>query len=437
MSVVLSLKQKHFAAVACDGRLSRRRADGGLVAVGEDYYKFRVLTEDIVLACTGSAFIDERLYRRALSFVEPRIDDANLFRELAAFLPVQLYGLHALAKQRVDCEGAVAILLGFDAVERRIRRIACQVRGEELNAQEDDEESSSMGNEDAMRLGLVLVEQVARELGPDAPLERVLPALEAAVRRVSDAVPHSVNRNVRSYLIAPGSDALLDGTTYGRSLNTRLSSGRPLIDFAEGIHVNKHLGNIPDDAGSSRFAVLAVDANRRPIADFSQAHLNKNLDNVPNGTRAAWDTTTQKTAAVDSAGNLLLKNVSDAVGVTGGPSTSSTTFSVIPEMTQTLTFKGNKVIIILTCTITFAQAAGGRGASFALFKDGVQISDVYQITIAESTGNIGCTNILSLSYVDTPTAGSHTYDVRWAVNSNLYSVTALNAARRLQVVELG
>jgi hypothetical protein len=418
MSVVLSLKQKHFAAVACDGRLSRRRADGGLVAVGEDHFKFRVLTEDIVLACTGSAFIDERLYRRALSFVEPRIDDANLFKELAAFLPVELYGLHALAKQRVDCEGAVAILLGFDAAERRIRRIACQVRGEELNAGEDDEESSSMGNEDAMRLGLVLVE----------PLERVLPALEAAVRRVSDAVPHSVNRNVRSYLIAPGSDALLDGTTYGRPLNTRLSSGRPLIDFAEGIHVNKHLGNVPDDAGSSRFAVLAVDANRRPIADFSQAHLNKNLDNVPNGTRAAWDTTTQKTAAVDSGGNLLLKNINGVVGVTSSPTTSSAAFTTIPEMTATLTTKGNKILLLFSGS--FKCNNPGIACQFAFFRDGIQIGQWVEYTI-------GTTDVVvSLQYVDSPSAASHTFDVRWETNS-LDILTAMSTLRQFQAVELG
>src|SRR5947209_352734 len=32
--------------------------------------------------------------------------------------------------------------------------------------------------------------------------------------------------------------------------------------------------------------------------DLQRAYVNKNLDNVPNGTRSAWDTGTQKTAAV-------------------------------------------------------------------------------------------------------------------------------------------
>jgi hypothetical protein len=232
-------------------------------------------------------------------------------------------------------------------------------------------------------------------------------------------------------------DNIPDGPTYSRTLGTRVNAGRPTIDFAEAIHNNKNVDNIGDGTTYARTLGTRVNSGR-PTIDFGEGiHSNQNLDHVPNGTRAAWDSTTQKTAAVDTAGNLLLKNIGDGVGVTGSPSTSSTTLSVIPEMNQTLTFKGNKVIVICTCTITFAQAAGGRGASFALFKDGVQLSDLYQITIAESTGNIGCTNTLGLSFLDTPAAGSHTYDVRWAVNSNLYSVTALNTARRLQVVELG
>lgn len=49
-------------------------------------------------------------------------------------------------------------------------------------------------------------------------------------------------------------DNLPDGTTYGRALLARLSSGKPWIDFAEAIHANKHLGNISDDSGSNRHA---------------------------------------------------------------------------------------------------------------------------------------------------------------------------------------
>jgi hypothetical protein len=71
-----------------------------------------------------------------------------------------------------------------------------------------------------------------------------------------------------------------DGSTYGRALLARLSAGKPLIDFSETIHIAKHLGNVPDDSGSSRYCVLAIDGNRRGIIDLSQGHLNKNLDNL-------------------------------------------------------------------------------------------------------------------------------------------------------------
>jgi hypothetical protein len=48
-----------------------------------------------------------------------------------------------------------------------------------------------------------------------------------------------------------------DGTTYGRPLATRLSSGKPLIDFSESIHLNKSVDNIAD--GSSYKRVAAAD----------------------------------------------------------------------------------------------------------------------------------------------------------------------------------
>jgi len=101
-------------------------------------------------------------------------------------------------------------------------------------------------------------------------------------------------------------DQLPDGATYARQEAGDLTMNR--LDFSKAL-LNKHLGNIPDDATSSRYAVLAVDANRRPLVDFSQTHVNKSLDNVPDGAgrfsvvNAAG---TKGVSAVDAANKALI-----------------------------------------------------------------------------------------------------------------------------------
>jgi len=338
-------------------------------------------------------------------------------------------------------------------------------------------------------------------------------------------------------------DDVADGTTYARPLSTRISSGKPLIDFSEAIHLNKHLGNVPDDATSDRRAATAnqktggdrgftaIDssniivaggldftrsytnkhlgnipdggsyfrvledliANRpaagtagrlfhstnegvngkwyrdtgsawvqvgagvvddlaestygrplasrlssgKPLIDFSEAiHLNKSLDNVPDGTRAAWASTTQKNAAVDSSGNLLLKNVNDAVGTTSGPTTTSTTYAVIPEMTQTITFKGNKVLLVFTASMWSIDSPVNN---VAIFKDGTQLSTDYEFDPG-TAGSSALANhklIVGITFIDSPSAASHTYDVRWKVGTSGKFFEAVGTARRFQIVELG
>src|SRR5258708_31002923 len=115
-------------------------------------------------------------------------------------------------------------------------------------------------------------------------------------------------------------DNIPDGTSYVRIVAGDMTGNR--VDFSKGL-LNKHLDNIPDGATYGRHVVSDMTGNR---VDFSKALLNKGalatknsvdlatadvsnktLDNVADGTRAAWSTITQKNAAVDASGNLLLK----------------------------------------------------------------------------------------------------------------------------------
>lgn len=162
------------------------------------------------------------------------------------------------------------------------------------------------------------------------------------------------------------------------------------------------------------------------------------LDNVPDsisGGRTAWVTSAQKAAAVDVNGNLLLKNISNAVGTTPSPSTTSTSYVVIPEMTLTLTTKGNKVIIIFTGNVNTTATI----CALAIFKDGVQLSADFEVSTAglSGTGGVLVWQHVVIADIDTPTAASHTYDIRWKTEAAGNTIQSLHVGRTLQVVELG
>jgi hypothetical protein len=138
-----------------------------------------------------------------------------------------------------------------------------------------------------------------------------------------------------------------------------------------------------------------------------------------------------KTAAVDSSGNLLLKNIANVVGTTVTPTSAGTTFSVIPEMTVTVTTNGNKVLI--TFSGTMILPSGGLSVNFAIFKDGTQINK--QVGANSGSSTTSERQVVTLTYVDSATAASHTYDVRW--NPAGASIASQLTERQLQVVELG
>lgn len=97
---------------------------------------------------------------------------------------------------------------------------------------------------------------------------------------------------------------------------------RGLIDFSQGAHLGKHLGNVPDDPTSTRYAVSNIDGNRRALIDATQAgHVGAwNLDSrVADGTTYARTSTSALTGGnVDLAKagvvNKNLANIADGGG---------------------------------------------------------------------------------------------------------------------------
>lgn len=188
-----------------------------------------------------------------------------------------------------------------------------------------------------------------------------------------------------------------DGSTYGRVVGTRLSSGKPFIDFSEAANLNKHLGNVAD---------------------------------APASGRAAWETATQKAAAVDSSGNLLLKNIAQANGTTASPTTASAVPAQVPELTATVTTKGNYVF--LSFTVGFSNDTTGGSVFFKLYVDGVSTGEEY----LGSSPIISQNETVAGSWMVHPSAASHSFAVYWWVTVGT-TCTCNGTNRTLEVVELG
>jgi hypothetical protein len=379
-------------------------------------------------------------------------------------------------------------------------------------------------------------------------------------------------------LIGPATvDQVVDGSTYARPLGSRLSSGKPLIDFSEGIHLNKHLDNIPDgttygrplttaltggavDLAKSGVVGKAVELIRNPnfesgdrdwdkgsgfsivndptnaydgswVAKFvgttigafrnalfvavqpgdvllatcmikrtggngsgyvridwlnaSQTEIGssdgnaitsasyassrvlgtapagaffgrveavasgtssttcffdrfnaslfpKSLDDVPNGTRAAWDSGTQKAAAVDASGNILLKNVAVVNGVTSNPIlTGNGTYQTVTDLSITVTTKGNEVYLSFAAGFSATDTYTAYLVYFALFRDTTRVSPEYGIQATDSM------QYTALGvYIDSPSAASHTFTVKCKASLNV-NVTLVGTQRSLSVIELG
>ncbi len=194
--------------------------------------------------------------------------------------------------------------------------------------------------------------------------------------------------------------------------------------------VGFNLTAVPD--GTARKAVLEVDVNQRPLIDFSQAtHVAKNSDNIPSGATTIIPTQTRMNAATDVNGNLLLKNIQQAVASTSNPTTTSSSFVDLAEMTLTFTTKGN--VVYLSFCVSAGDSATGGTVFFVIVRDsGAASSMIAKITSYTN----GAISSASITWQDQPPAGSHTYKVQWSVSSTTTG-TCDGTNRMLQATELG
>jgi hypothetical protein len=207
MSLVLTWFSPEFIGIVCDGRSSLRDEVGNLEPFREDRHKVHYLSSEIAIASTSYHTIGSSLSSLAKEFADARQDDPGLFEALRGFVPRALLALHADAKILGKTEGMAVMLLGYDALQQRMRLLTFIAAGKGENCLEFFEESASsvcaIGNPDAA----ALAGEICGEL-PSPTVDCVLPLLEYVAISVADRVPWSINKNLRSGLIlrpgAPG-----------------------------------------------------------------------------------------------------------------------------------------------------------------------------------------------------------------------------------------
>lgn len=138
---------------------------------------------------------------------------------------------------------------------------------------------------------------------------------------------------------------------------------------------------------------------------------------------------------LDSGGQEVLARGS-TVASTSGPSTSSGTPAVIPQMTLTLTTVGGVVLVAFTGTFTLLTADAG---TIALYVDGVEVASSNRgIAYVSSAGALDPAASIVANYgfvelLDALAPGSHTFDVRWAATGG--SIRGVGIKRHLVVEE--
>jgi hypothetical protein len=298
-----------------------------------------------------------------------------------------------------------------------------------------------------VRLGLTPVETVdgagnllvslGKTVDDATSLRFAVAGVDAARKALIDFASAHNNKNV---------DNVGDGATFGRPLLARLNAGKPWIDFAEAIHLNKILDNIADGGTWGRTLLARLSAGK-PWIDFAEGiHNNKHLGNVgnePGSGRCAWDTSTQKSAAVDTNGNLKLKNIAQATGVSGTVSTTTASMTDVPDMSVTFTASGNKIQILAAITVAMTatppySATDRCQAQMRITIGGGGVGIITQQDLAVDSG-IGTVTLINIYETTTVAGVSLTIKMQWLVAALTSPDTLIRVgnASILQVTELG
>lgn len=122
---------------------------------------------------------------------------------------------------------------------------------------------------------------------------------------------------------------------------------------------------------------------------------------------------------------------------TSGPTTTSATPVVVPEMTATVVVAGGNVKIDFSGSFVFA---GGTAGTFGLYRDGSLIANSDRaISFTDAQGALDPSGSITLNValsamIAAETSGSHTYEARWSRSSG--TLTGVTTKRSFIVAEM-
>ncbi len=127
-----------------------------------------------------------------------------------------------------------------------------------------------------------------------------------------------------------------------------------------------------------------------------------------------------------------------AVGTTSAPTTTSASYVVIPQMTVTITTSGGNVLILFNGAF---NVQSNDDFTIGIHEDSVLVAGTEQRSAFFGGSLLGLTpaaitsgNVSAIGMVIAPSAGSHTYDVRWKVAAG--TARAITTQRQIIVTEL-
>lgn len=178
---------------------------------------------------------------------------------------------------------------------------------------------------------------------------------------------------------------------------------------------------------------------RRPMistADtFDQnTQLEDYRDAFGTGRRPLWSTplvavSNEKVGTIKASASVrsAYPSIATASGAFSGPSTTLTTFTVVPNMATVVKASGP---VQISFAVNASTASADDPGTFAVFRDGVQVSQQFQ-------GSAGAANVafsVAASFTDNPPQGNRVYDVRWKKGAS--TLTSIGTQRTIQALNL-
>lgn len=141
----------------------------------------------------------------------------------------------------------------------------------------------------------------------------------------------------------------------------------------------------------------------------------------------------QRLTASDS-----IVSASSAIGTTADPTTTSSSFVLIPEMRIAVQTQGRMILVLFDATF---HIFGNDNFVYAIFIDNNEMPGTRRQVSCTFTLNLGILNIDNqqpssnhwLGLPGTLSPGSHVFDVRWALGNGV--ARANSTQRRITVIE--